>query len=161
MLARRALVPLALLLAAPGTRSEPTAPAPASGAAVQEAIALLPGEATAPLGAGGETVIDPDATFRVVLAGACQDARLLLLDASGSAVPGAEMREVGPATVLTLTPAAALVPAGRYQLRLDGVFGREIHVGTQTITPARWELRVAGDPPPPPPKVVRKKKGRR
>jgi hypothetical protein len=159
MLARRALLPLALLLAAPAARPEPGPPA--SGAAIREAIALLPGEATAALVTAAETVIDPDATFRVVLAGACQDARLLLLDGSGAAVPGAETREVGAATVLTLTPAAALVPAGRYQLRLDGVLGRELHVGTQVVAPARWELRVAGDPPPPPPKAAKMRKGRR
>lgn len=155
MFARRALLPLALLLAAPCARAEPATAAP--GAAIREAIALLPGESTAALAGAAETVIDPDATFRIVLAGACQDARLLLLDASGAAVPGAETRDVGASTVLTLTPAAALVPAGRYQLRLDGVLGRELHVGTQAIAPARWELRVAGDPPPPPPKVVKKK----
>lgn len=159
MLARRALLPLALLLAAPDARPEPGAAAPT--APIREAIALLPGEATAALAGTAETLIDPDATFRVVLAGSCQDARLLLLDGSGVAVPGAETREVGAATVLTLTPAAALVPAGRYQLRLDGVFGRELHVGTQVVAPARWELRVAGDPPPPPPKTVKKKKARR
>lgn len=155
MLGRRALLPLALLLAAPS--AHPESPAPA---AIREAIALLPAEATASLAAASETVIDPDATFRVVLAGTCQDGRLLLLDASGAAVPSAESREVGPATVLTLTPAAALVPGSRYQLRLDGVLGRELHVGTQAVAPARWELRVAGDPPPPPPKAG-KKKGRR
>ncbi len=155
MVARRALLPLALLLAAPAARAEPTA----SAAAIREAIALLPGEATAALAATAETLVDPDATFRVVLAGACEDARLLLLDGSGAAVPGAETREVGPATILTLTPAAALVPAGRYQLRLDGVVGRELHVGTQAVAPARWQLRVAGDPPPPP--AVKKKKARR
>ncbi len=156
MLARRALLPLALLLAAPDVRADP-----AADSAIREAIALLPGEATAALAASGETLIDPDATFRVVLAGSCQDARLLLLDASGTAVPGAETREVGGATVLTLTPAAALVPAGRYQLRLDGVVGRELQVGAQVVAPARWELRVAGDPPPPPPKAVKRKKARR
>lgn len=155
MVARRALLPLALLLAAPAARAETTA----SAAAIREAIALLPGEATAALAATAETLVDPDATFRVVLAGACEDARLLLLDGSGAAVPGAETREVGPATILTLTPAAALVPAGRYQLRLDGVVGRELHVGTQAVAPARWQLRVAGDPPPPP--AVKKKKARR
>jgi hypothetical protein len=158
MLARRALVPIFTLLAAspaPAARAETPAGA---GPEIREAIALLPGEATAALAPGSETVIDPDATFRVVLAGASQDARLLLLDASGAAVPSAETREVGSTTVLTLTPAAALVPAGRYQLRLEGVLGREIHVGGQAHAPSRWELRVAGDPPPPP---ARKKKGRR
>lgn len=158
MLARRALVPLALLLAAAAARAAPAAPPSGAGPEIREVIALLPGEATAPLAPESETVIDPDATFRVVLAGACQDARLLLLDAAGAAVPSAETREVGSTTVLTLTPAAALVPAGRYQLRLEGVLGREIHVGGQAYVPSRWELRVAGDPPPPP---ARKKKGRR
>lgn len=156
MLARCALLAL-VAFAALSARAEP---APLSATAIREAVALLPGEATAPLTASAETLIDPDATFRVVLAGSCRDARLLLLDAVGQAVPGAETREVGAATVLTLTPAAALVPAGRYQLRLDGVFGREIHLGDQTVAPARWELRVAGDPPPPP-KAIRKKRGRR
>ena len=160
MLARRALLPLALLVAAPAARPEPAARPAAGSTPIQEAIAILPGEATAPLAAAAETLVDPDATFRVVLAGSCQDARLLLLDAAGAAVPGAETRDVGPATVLTLTPAAALVPAGRYQLRLDGVVGRELHVGTQAVAPARWELKVAGDPPPPPARPA-KKKGRR
>ena len=158
MLARRALVPLVILLAASPALAAPAATPPGAGPEIREAIALLPGEATASLAPGSETMIDPDATFRVVLAGSCQDARLLLVDASGVAVPSAETREVGLTTVLTLTPAAALVPAGRYQLRLEGVLGREIHVGGQAFAPSRWELRVAGDPPPPP---VRKKKGRR
>jgi hypothetical protein len=158
MLARRALLSLALLFAA--GRSEPAPATQGAAAVIQEAVALLPGDAVAPLADITATLIDPDATFRVVLAGACQDARLLLLDASGAAVPGAETRDVGTATVLTLTPAAALVPAGRYQLRLDGVLGRELHVGSQVYAPARWDLRVAGDPPPPP-APVRKKNARR
>jgi hypothetical protein len=160
-LARRAIPALVLgclgsLLGALPARSDP-APA-AAVSAVREAAALLPGEATAPLAPAAETVIDPAATFRVVLGGAFQDARLQLLDATGAAVASGETREVGATTILTLAPSAALVPAGHYQLRLDGVSGRELHLGTQTFPPARWELRVAGDPPPAPAKASAGKK---
>ncbi len=179
MLLRRALLPLALLLGCDGSpRAEkpaaPAAPAveahgdpvppppppPAPERAVKEAFEIPPGDPAtpAPLAPEGETVVDPGARFRVALAGACRDARLLLFDGTGAAVPSTETAEVGPSTVRTLTPAAALTPGSRYQLRLDGAAGRELHLADRAYPPARYTLRAAGDPPPPAPKATPKKK---
>jgi hypothetical protein len=142
----------------------PTTPTPAAPErAVQEAVEVPPGEdaTTAPLSADAETVVDPASSFRVVLAGTCRDARLLLLDAAGVALPASERAEVGATTVLRLIPTAPLVPGSRYQLRLDGALGRELHLGDHAYPPSRFALRAAGDPPPPAPKGVSKKKRRK
>jgi len=173
---RRSLLPLALLLACnrppppppepapappaepapepvPSPPPEPPQPAPAS-TLVREATALQPGDTAAALTPDGQTAIDPSATFRVVLIGRCQDARLALHDAADAAVPATAGAEIGEATVLTLSPAAPLVPGSRYQLRLDGAVTRELHEGERSFTPAVYAVQVTGEPPParPPPR---------
>ncbi len=131
----------------------PPAPAPAS-SVVREAAALQPGDTTAALTPDGVTAVDPSATFRVVLAGACRDARLALHDAADAAVPATAGVEIGETTVLTLSPAAPLLPGSRYQLRLDGAVARELHMGDRSFTPAVYALQATGEPPParPPPR---------
>lgn len=133
--------------APPPPPATPPPPAPAS-AAVREASALQPGDAVAPLAADGETVVDPSAHFRVVLEGTSADARLALHDALDAAVPASATAEVGPATVLTLTPAAPLSPGSRYRLVLDGAATRELHVGERPFTPAAYAVKAAGEPAP-------------
>jgi hypothetical protein len=181
---RRALVPLALLVAcrpgsaptdaapapppqveaapeAPPSPAAPPAPEPAT-AALREAIALQPGDTRATLAADGETAVDPSARFRVVLAEPSRDARLTLYDATDAAVPASAATEIGDTTVLTLAPAAPLAPGSRYQLRLDGAGSRELHTGDRTLTPAAFLLRAAGEPPQAPtPTPHRRKRGRR
>jgi hypothetical protein len=176
---RRALLSLGLLLAcevSPKPEAPPPAP-PAPAAAepeppgvpatppppeaavtvIREAVALLPGDVTTSLGAESEPLIDPAATFRLVLAGACKDARLLLLDASGAAVPSSASVEVGETTVLTLSPAGGLTPGSRYLLRLDGVAERNLHLGDRAYTPATYPVRAAGEAPPPPARPSKRK----
>lgn len=141
----------------------PAAPPAAPEAAVKEASELPPGDGASPtpLSPDGETVVDPASRFRVVLAGASRDARLLLLDAAGAAVPASEAAEVGAATILTLAPSTALTPGSRYSLRLDGAVGRELHLGDKGYPPTRYALRAAGDPPPPPTRASPKKRRHR
>lgn len=158
--------PAAAPAAPPAPEPAPAPPPPPPAAperAVKEALAVPPGEGAtaAPLSPDGETVVDPASSFRVVLAGTCRDARLLLLDGSGAALPAGERAEVGDTTVLSLTPGAPLLPGSRYQLRLDGAVGRELHLSDHAYPPSRYALRAAGDPPPPPPRAVPKKKRRR
>jgi hypothetical protein len=114
---------------------------------VREATALQPGDTVSPLAPQGPTAVDPSATFRVVLAGPSRDARLALLDAADAAVPATAGVELGEGTLLTLSPAAPLVPGARYQLRLDGAVTRELHLGDGTFTPVAYALTVTGEPP--------------
>lgn len=185
-MARRALLPLLLALAcsrSPQPAPEPArtaagvpaaapqvapaapapAPAPPPEVAVKEAVEVPPGAPTtaSPLAVDAETVVDPGSTFRVVLAGSCRDARLMLLDASGAAVPAAETAEIGITTTLVVSPAAALTPGSRYQLRLDGATGRELHLGDRAYPPVRYALRAAGEQPPPAPKAPPRRRGKR
>jgi hypothetical protein len=167
--------PTEVVAAAPAPGAAPTpaptpepaqvaTPAPeAPAAAVKEASELPPGDGSSPtpLSPDGETVVDPASRFRVVLAGASRDARLLLLDATGAAVPASEATEVGAATTLTLAPSTALTPGSRYQLRLDGAVGRELHLGDKGYPPSRYALRAAGEPPPSQAKAAPKRKRRR
>lgn len=170
---RRSLLPLALLVAcnrappppldppaepavpaaepAPSPPPAPPAPAPAS-SVVREVTALQPDDTSTALAPDGVTVVDPSATFRVVLAGTSRDARLALHDAADAAVPATSGIEVGETTALTLSPAAPLVPGSRYQLRLDGAVTRELHMGDRPFTPAMYAVQAAGEPPPPPPR---------
>lgn len=165
----RRLVPLALVLAcsrAPAPVSEPPPPPPPPPAAaevepppppspapaasvVREATAMQPGDIAAALTQEGEVSVDPSATFRVVLAGASRDARLALHDAADAAVPAAATVEIGETTVLTLSPAAPLMPGSRYVLRLDGAVTRELHLDGRSFTPAGFAVKAAGVPPPP------------
>lgn len=137
----------------PSPPVEPPPPAPAS-SVVREATALQPGDTTAALTPDGQSMVDPSATFRVVLSGASRDARLALHDAADAAVPATAGVEIGETTVLTLSPAAPLVPGSRYQLRLDGAVSRELHLGDRSFTPAVYAVQATGEPPParPPPR---------
>jgi hypothetical protein len=121
---------------------------------VREAMAVQPGDAVAALTLEGRTAVDPTSTFRVVLAGRSEDARLALHDASDAAVASSGGIEIGETTVLTLSPSAPLVPGSRYQLRLDGAVTRELHMGGRSFTPAIYAIDVTGEPPParPPPR---------
>ncbi|HSN90064.1 MAG TPA: hypothetical protein VLS93_02450 [Anaeromyxobacteraceae bacterium] len=110
-----------------------------------------------PLAAGTENVVDPAATFRVELSAALPDVRLVLLDDRDALVPCSSSREVGGATALTLAPSAPLLPAARYELRLEGIaLPAPRDGGGRALAPASFALVVAGDPPPPPPRRRRR-----
>jgi cytoskeletal protein RodZ len=120
---------------------------PARPLEVGEAQALIPGAAT-PLAAADVTVVDPTASFRVVLKGRYPEARLSLLDGADALVPSAGAREAGPATTLSLQPSAPLRPGSRYRLRVDGANRREIPAEDGTLRQGvDWNLQAAGDPP--------------
>jgi hypothetical protein len=107
-------------------------------------------------------VIDPAATFELELSARSADARLVLVDARDDQVPATSTRELAAGTRLTLTPAAPLVPASRYVLRLDGASDRDLHDDeARAFSAVSLPLLVAGSPPPPEPKTkkpVRKKR---
>lgn len=129
----------------------PAGPASVS-TVLREAVALEPGGALLALAAEAETVIDPGARFRVVLAVASEDARLLLLDRNDAVVAGEGAHELGQSTKLTLAPSAPLVAGRRYTLRIDGASTRELHGPAGTaFTPVSFKVLVAGTPPPPEP----------
>ena len=135
---------------------EPPAPEPPAPVPVRSAISLE-AAGPVPLSAEGETVVDPAATFRVDLAAPVADVRLVLLDDRDALVPCTSSREVGAATGLVLAPSAPLVPASRYELRLEGIASREPRDGSgRAFLPASFALVVAGDPPPPPPRRRRR-----
>jgi hypothetical protein len=126
----------------------PQQPAPVT-TLVRAALALEPSGARLPLGSGEETVVDAGATFRIEIAGALPDARLVLLDAADAIVPASGTREVGAASTFTLAPSAPLVPGSRYALRLDGARTRELHDGSgRAFAPLSLAILVAGEPPP-------------
>jgi hypothetical protein len=175
-----ALPALALLMAACQGGGPPTAP-PASGAntvaagnaAATNAIPAPPpvvelpgtvalatsGSARTPLVAGSETAVDPTSSFRVELPLPLPDARLLLLDGGDALVASTGSREVGPATVLALTPAAALAAGARLRLRVDGATTRELQAADgRRFAPVEWPVVVAGAPEP---KKAAGRKGRR
>jgi hypothetical protein len=143
----------------PAAAEPPAAPAAAlpspAPAAIRGAAALEPGEVVAPLAPEEESLLDPAASFRLELAGPSHDARLVLLDASGAAVPATGRGEIGEATVLFLTPSAPLTPGARYQLRLDGAVTRDFHVGDAPHPPVAFALKVIGEPPAPAPRPTR------
>jgi hypothetical protein len=142
-------------------------PAPPATAVLRSAVALEPSAATTTsvprkLTPGSEVVVDPAATFEVELSARSADARLVLVDARDDLVPATALRELGAATRLTLVPAAPLVPASRYVLRLDGVADRELHDDAgRAFSAVTLPLLVAGSPPPPEPKKPARKKRRR
>jgi hypothetical protein len=124
----------------------------------KELVAVEPG-GELPLSRDAETVVDPAATFRVVLGARLEDARLLLLDGADAALPAKGTREVGETTVLTLAPSAPLVPGSRYQLRLDGDRTRELRDGQGSVhAPFTLALLAAGTPPPPEPAKKRRRR---
>src|SRR5512140_2835403 len=144
------------------TPAAPAKPGPVTALALVREAAVLPATGDpVPLAAEGETVVEPDARFRVELREASHDARLLLLNAADAAVPSTASHEIGDLTHLTLSPTEPLVPGSRYTLRLDGAVGRELHAGDRAYLPGLYPLRVAGEPPPPPPPRKKGKKARR
>lgn len=158
---RAALLLSALLGQAPVTAAESPAPAPLP-APLSSAEAVEPSGARVELSPSTEAVVDPASTFRVVLPGRSDDARLSLLDAADALVPATGTREVGEQTVLTITPRDPLVPASRYLLRVDGARGRDLHdAAGRAAGPVELHLVAAGSPPEKPAKAVRKKKRRR
>jgi hypothetical protein len=146
--------------AAPAAGRSPAGPVTAA-ALVREAVVLrAAGDPTA-LSTDAETVVEPDARFRVTLGAESRDARLLLLDAADAIVPSTASHAIGDETELTLSPTDPLVPGSRYRLRVDGAVGRELHAGDRAYAPALYALRVAGEPPPPLPSPKRRAKGKK
>jgi hypothetical protein len=106
------------------------------------------GPSAASLSAGSETSVDPRAVFRVELPIPLPDARLSLLDGDAM-VASSGGREVGLATVLTLTPSVKLAPGARLRLRVDGAATRELHADDgRRFAPLEWPVVVTGDPEP-------------
>lgn len=146
---------------APLSATEAAAPAPLP-APLAAAEAVEPSGARVELSPTTEAVVEPASSFRVVLPGPSEDARLSLLDAVDALVPATGTREVGEQTVLTITPREPLVPASRYLLRVDGARGRDLHdAAGRAAGPVELHLVAAGSPPEKPAKAVRKKKRRR
>lgn len=109
-----------------------------------------------------ETVVDPGASFEVVLSATVRDARIVLLDGQDAQLPVTGTTEVGGRTTLTLAPATPLVPASRYVLRLEGAVERNLHAASgRTYDPLSFALLAAGTPPPPEPPKKRTRRKRR
>jgi hypothetical protein len=135
----------ALLLAAVAAAAEPPLPAP-----ISSAEAIEPNGVRLALSASTEAIVDPASSFRIVLPGRSDDARLSLLDATENLVPAKATREVGAETVLTVTPVQPLVPASRYLLRLDGARARDLHdAAGRAAGPVELRLVAAGAAPAP------------
>ncbi len=149
---------LAVGAAAQGASPPPEQPLPAP---LSAAEALDPSGGRVGLSPGAEAIIDPASTFRVVLPGRSDDARLSLVDGADALVPATSAREVGETTVLTVAPTRPLTPASRYLLRVDGVRGRDLHdAAGRSAGPVELPMVVAGSPPEPARKAVRRKRGR-
>lgn len=132
------------------------APLPAPLAAAE---AVEPGGVRVTLSPSVEAIVDPASSFRVVLPGRSEDARLSLLDAADALVPATGAREVGEQTVLTVTPRAPLSPAARYLLRVDGVRTRDLHdAAGRAAAPVELPMVVAGSAPEPAKKPARRKR---
>lgn len=148
-------------------------PAPAAGAAAHEALtpvplvgatALLAGDSVAvALGRDGESLVAPEASFRVDVAAAVAEARLALYDAQDVLVAGAEQAEVGTgSTRLLFTPARPLRPGSRYTLRLEGAATRElVTLGGQRHRGHAFAIRTSGEPPADPAPGAGKRKRRK
>jgi hypothetical protein len=135
-------------------------PPPAPPVELVEAQALIPGAAT-PLKTGEQITVDPGATFRVVLKGTYPEARLSLLDGADGMLPSAGAREAGPATTVTLQPAAPLKPGTSYRLRVDGATTRELKAADGTVRgPVDLPILAAGEPPQEPKAKAKKPKKR-
>jgi len=120
------------------------------------AEAIEPGGGTVPLAPSIEAIVDPASSFRVVLPGRSDDARLSLLDGADTLVPATATREVGERTVLTVTPRQPLTAAAHYLLRLDGARARDLHdAAGRAAGPVELHVVVAGSAPEPPRKAVR------
>ncbi|HSN13380.1 MAG TPA: hypothetical protein VLT61_02030 [Anaeromyxobacteraceae bacterium] len=145
-----------LLLTATAAAAEPPLPAP-----IASAEAIEPNGVRLTLSASTEAIVDPTSTFRIVLPGRSDDARLSLLDAAENLVPARATREVGAETVLTVTPVQPLAPASRYLLRLDGARARDLHdAAGRAAGPVELRLVAAGAPPEPEKKTTRRKRRR-
>lgn len=156
-LARAAAALCLLLSALTADGAEPPLPAPLS-----SAEAIEPGGARVALSPSTEAIVDPGATFRVVLPGRSEDARLSLLDGKEDLLPAKGTREVGAETVLTVAPAQPLVPAARYVLRVEGLRARDLHdAAGRAAGPVELRLVAAGAPPPEPEKKGAKRSRRR
>lgn len=153
---------VAILLASAPAKASDAPPPPPLPAPLAAAEAVEPSGARVELSPSTEAVVDPASTFRVVLPGRSDDARLSLLDAADALVPSTGTREVGDQTVLGITPRQPLVPASRYLLRVDGARERDLHdEAGRAAGPVELHLVAAGSPPEKPAKAVRKKKRRR
>jgi hypothetical protein len=149
----------ALLLTGTGAAQEPTPTVAPQPAPLLSAEALEPGGGKVPLSADSEAIIDPASTFRVVLPGRSDDARLSLLDAASMLVPGTAAREVGEQTILTIAPVKPLTPASRYLLRIDGTRERHLHdAAGRAAGPVELPMVVAGSPPEPPRKAAKRRR---
>lgn len=123
------------------------------------AEAVEPAGARVVLSASTEAIVDPASSFRVVLPGRSDDARLSLLDGADALVPATAAREVGEQTVLSVTPRQPLTPAAHYLLRIDGVRTRNLHdTAGRAAAPVELPMVAAGTPPEPPRKSVRKRR---
>lgn len=149
----RALLAILCLLPTASLAAEEPLPAP-----LVSAEAIEPGGARVPLSPKVEAIVEPVSTFRVVLPGRSDDARLSLLDASDALVPATGTREVGEQTVLTVAPRAPLTPASHYLLRVDGARARDLHdAAGRAAGPVELPMVVAGSAPEP----VKKGPGRK
>jgi hypothetical protein len=138
----------------PAAAQPPPAPVP-----LLSAEALEPAGARVALAPGSEAIIDPASTFRVVLPGRSDDARLSLVDGADALVAATGTREVGEQTVLTMAPRQPLTPAVRYLLRVDGARGRDLHdAAGRAAGPVELHLVVAGSPPEPAKKPARRRR---
>lgn len=150
LLAASSLALLTPNLAHPQRQEPPPVPQGPTLPAPFKAEAIAPGDARVPLTVESEAIVEPGSTFRVLLPGRSDDARLSLLDANDGLVPSTTTREVGEQTVLTVTPRQPLAPATRYLLRLDGARGRDLHdAAGRPAGPVDLPLVVAGSPPEP------------
>jgi hypothetical protein len=139
--------PQADAASAPAVATPPSHALPLS-PVVREVAAIGPGGAALSLARAGETVVDPAARFRVVLAVASRDVRVVLVDGADALVAASSSREVGAAaTRITVTPSVPLDAGSRYTVRIEGAVTRELHdVSGKTYAPTTLALRAAGQP---------------
>jgi hypothetical protein len=152
---RKTLLALSgLLFLRSAAAEEPPLPAP-----LIAAEAVEPSGARVVLSPSIEAIVDPASSFRVVLPGRSDDARLSLLDAADALVPATATREVGAQTVLSVTPRQPLTPASHFLLRIDGARTRNLHdTAGRAAAPVELPMVAAGTPPEPPKKAVRKRR---
>lgn len=144
------------------TPAPPPAPPRVSAATLLRSAVAVEPAARVPLAPGAEAVVDPASTFEIELSARVPDALLQLVDGRGDLVEASATRELAAGTRLTLSPAAPLVPASRYALRIDGVVDRELHdEAGRAYAPVTLPLLAAGAPPPPEPKKPDRKRRRR
>jgi hypothetical protein len=143
-----------LLFLRPAAAEEQPLPAP-----LIAAEAVEPSGARVALSPSIEAIVDPASSFRVVLPGRSEDARLSLLDGADALVPATATREVGTQTVLSVAPRQPLTPASHYLLRIDGARSRNLHdTAGRAAAPVELPMVVAGTPPEPPKKAARRRR---